>query len=152
MGHPLSQAKENLQALENQQHEVWSQFSKIEKEASQEAKNNLLAKWNTILAQVNQAEQNLLRALHSPNEELTRCPEDQKITILNQQEEMGKQKQDVDRHLAQNEKSDKKLTHEKCGETPLIRVGICKRYCTNVQQAREKDKEASAPKTVPLIA
>ena len=48
-GHPLTKATANLQAVEEQQSEVWSQYKKIAKDASPEAKDKLLAEWNTIL-------------------------------------------------------------------------------------------------------
>ena len=44
-GHPFSKAHTNLTPLEEQQHQVWSDFSKIAKGASKEAKDKLQAEW-----------------------------------------------------------------------------------------------------------
>ena len=84
--HPVAKAKENSQALEGQQQELWSQYSKIAQIATKEAGDKLINEGNTILQQVRQEEQ-------APDGRLAVCLDEQKATILPQQVELATQKQ-----------------------------------------------------------
>ena len=91
--HSLSQARDNLYALEHQKAEVWKQHKSLPTNTSPEAASKLQQKWNTIAAQVHEAENHVLQLLVSPDEALLKSVTEQKQTTLAQHEVLIQQRQ-----------------------------------------------------------
>ena len=144
--HPVTQALKNLNALEQQQSEVWSQFDRIKHSATKESIEQLNKEWSLIAAQVQQAEEAIIKGLTSADADVNQLIHDQKDTIARQQEALRPQREKLEAHFATN----KRLREP--GSTPSPKKGgaFAKNIVTNVAQARQISEQAREPATAPL--
>ena len=145
--HPVTQALKNLNALEQQQSEVWSQFDRIKHSATKESIERLNNEWSLIATQVQQAEEAIIKGLTSADADVNQLIHDQKDTIARQQEALRLQREKLEAHFVKN----KRLREP--GSTPSPKKGgaFAKNIVTNVAQARQISEQAREPATAPLI-
>ena len=145
--HALSQARDNLYALEQQQAEVWQQYKKLPEQAAPEATKKLQSEWETITTQVRQVEAIILQLMVTLEDHLASLVKEQKQTILSQHEALRQQRQQLNDHEKQHKRS-----RQTSGSSPPSKGGaFSKVIVSNVLKARDQAEGKLEPATAPLL-